>query len=180
MGIVAGAALFSLESGQAADFGVKVHALFSAVEWWNPADGRTWAAARREAGAPEPVLAEVLGCLSEPALAEVFAHPPGPAEIWRERAFEVVLDENWITGVFDRVVIEHSATGNVARVAVIDFKTDRVADEVEMARARDRHVEQLNLYRRVAAVLAGVPVARVTCQLVFTGLRRAVPVPAPP
>jgi ATP-dependent helicase/nuclease subunit A len=125
------------------------------------------------------VVAEVLGCLSEPALAEVFAHPSGPAEVWRERPFEVVLDENWITGVFDRVVIERSATGQVARVAVIDFKTDRAADGAEIARARDRHAEQLNLYRRVAAVLAGVSVSRVTCQLVFTGLRRAVPVPAP-
>ena len=179
MGGIAGAALFSLESGQAADFGVKVHALFSAVEWWNPADRATWAAARRGAGEPEPVVAEVLGCLSEPALAEVFAHPSGPAEVWRERPFEVVLDENWITGVFDRVVIERSATGQVARVAVIDFKTDRAADGAEIARARDRHAEQLNLYRRVAAVLAGVSVSRVTCQLVFTGLRRAVPVPAP-
>jgi hypothetical protein len=156
-----------------------VHALFAAVEWWNPADGETWGAARREEGVPEPVVAEVLGCLSEPVLAEVFSHPSGPAEVWRERPFEVVLDETWITGVFDRVVVERNATAQVVRVTVVDFKTDRVAAGVEMAQARDRHAEQLNLYRRVAAVLAGVPAARVICQLIFTGWRRAVPVPAP-
>jgi ATP-dependent exoDNAse (exonuclease V) beta subunit len=179
MGGVTAAALFSLESGQAADFGARVHALFAAVEWWNPADGETWGAARREEGVPEPVVAEVLGCLSEPVLAEVFSHPSGPAEVWRERPFEVVLDETWITGVFDRVVVERNATAQVVRVTVVDFKTDRVAAGVEMAQARDRHAEQLNLYRRVAAVLAGVPAARVICQLIFTGWRRAVPVPAP-
>jgi ATP-dependent exoDNAse (exonuclease V) beta subunit len=178
MGGVTGAALFSLESRQAADFGNKVHALFSAVEWWNPADQETWAAARSEEGAPEPVVAEALGCLGEPALAEVFAQPAGPAEVWRERPFEVVLDETWVTGVFDRVVVKRDATGNVARVAVIDFKTDRVGDGVELELARDRHAQQLNLYRRVAAILAGVPVAQVTCQLVFTRLRRVVSVPA--
>ena len=177
-GRVPGAALFSLAGGQAADFGAAVHALLAAVEWWSPGDAAAWASARRGAGADEAVLSEVLGCLNDPALARVFARPSGLAEVWRERPFEGVLDGMWITGVFDRVVIERNAAGgNPTRVMVVDFKSDRVEDGGEIRLATERHAGQLDLYRRIAAVLTGVAPSRIDCQLVFTACRRAVAVP---
>jgi len=48
--------------------------------------------------------------------------------VWRERAFEIVLDKVWLTGVFDRVVIERNATGGAVRASVLIFKTDRMDD----------------------------------------------------
>jgi ATP-dependent helicase/nuclease subunit A len=95
----------------------------------------------------------------------------GDAEVWRERAFEVVFDGVWVTGVFDRVVVERTR-GRVEKVTVFDFKTDRVADDEGWQEAVRRHTPQLNVYRRVAAVLAGVPVAVVGCELVFTRVQR--------
>jgi ATP-dependent exoDNAse (exonuclease V) beta subunit len=177
-GRVPGAELFSPAGGKAADFGAAVHALFASVEWWAPADADAWTAAQRGACADEAALSEVLGCLNDPALARVFARPPGPADVWRERPFEGVLDGMWITGVFDRVVIERDGVGgSPARVTVVDFKSDRVEEPDEILRATERHAGQLGLYRRAAALLAGVSPARVDCQLVFTACHRAAPAP---
>ena len=179
-GRVSGAALFSRGGGRAADFGAALHALFASVEWWSPEDAAAWAGARRQAGADEAVLCEALGCLADPALAAVFARPPGLAEVWRERAFEAVVDGVWITGVFDRVVVVRGAPGaDPTSVRVVDFKSDRVEDPEQMRQATERHEGQIDLYRRVAALLTGVSPGKIECQLVFTACRRAVTVPPP-
>lgn len=177
-GGIPGSVLFSPAGGQAANFGAAVHALFASVEWWIPEDAAAWAGAWRQAGVDEAVLSEVLKCLEDPALARVFVRPPGMAEVWRERSFDGVLDGVWITGVFDRVVIARdTGNGTPMQVTVVDFKTDRVGDCNHMRQARERHAGQLDLYRRVAAVLTGISSARIDCQLVFTACRVAVAVP---
>jgi hypothetical protein len=57
--------------------------------------------------------------VDEPALAAVFARPAAdegdPELLWRERAFEVVLDRHWITGICDRVVIVSRPDGFARR-----------------------------------------------------------------
>ena len=129
------------------------------------------------AGSPSPAaMAEVLACLSAPVLAGLWAAPTG-AELWRERSFEVVLDGAWVTGIFDRVVVERDAGGRARRARVIDFKTDRVPSAAELTEAVARHAPQINLYRRVVAILAGLPLTAVECELVFTRLRRSAIVP---
>jgi hypothetical protein len=174
-GRIPGAALFSLAGRKAADFGSALHALFASVEWWSPGDSGSWEEAQRRAGVDEAVLNEVLGCLNDQAVGALFARPQGIAEVWRERSFEGVLDGSWITGVFDRVVIERDVAGQTpARVLVVDFKSDRVDEPDRLAEAAERHAGQLDLYRRIAAVLTGVSAERIGCQLVFTGTRRVI------
>ena len=99
--------------------------------------------------------------------------------MWRERAFEVVLDHTWVTGVIDRVVIERGTGGRAVRAAIFDFKTDRLADISQTNQAVERFSAQLNLYRRVVAVLTELALDRVSCDLVLTNLRRTVRVPWP-
>src|SRR5207253_2835631 len=111
-------------------------------------------------------LTETLGCLGAPAMADLFGQPATAAEVWRERAFEVVIGGAWVTGVFDRVVITRDAAGHATRVLVVDFKTDRVMTDEETAAAVIRHAGQLNLYRGVAARLAALPTTAVECVLV--------------
>jgi ATP-dependent exoDNAse (exonuclease V) beta subunit len=155
--------LFAIEDGGAIDLGREVHALLAAVEWSDAAEGSRL---EREWSERGEAAVQALACLRAPELADVWASQPH-AEVWRERAFEIVLGDAWVTGIFDRVVLERDAGGRPRRVRVFDFKTDRVS-EAELAAATARHAVQLNLYRRVAAVLAGVPMAQVTCELVFT------------
>ena len=170
-GAVPAVQLFALTGGGATAFGEAVHALFAEVEWDDAVPDEAW----RARDLPADVLAEATACLRAPALAGVWRRPVG-AVVWRERAFEIVLDGAWIAGVFDRVVIVRDPRGRVRSVTVFDFKTDRVADEADVREAVRRHTSQMNLYRRVASVLAGVPVAEVAVELVFTALRRRVPV----
>jgi ATP-dependent helicase/nuclease subunit A len=172
--------LFGREGSGAAEFGTQVHALFETVEWWDPEREAAWVAARRADGVDESVLAEALGCLGSPSLADLFVRFGEDTEVWRERAFEVVMDGTWLTGVFDRVLLQRDGTGRPVRAWVIDFKTDRLGGGEDAAvRALGKHAAQLSLYRRVAAILTGLPAERIRCGLVLTGQRRLVEVPFP-
>lgn len=174
-GIVEVAAMLDLHDGrrEAAGFGSAVHALLAEVEWGETADFfRSWT----ERGEPSEVVVEAVACLKSDACAGVWRRRER-AEVWRERAFEVVLDEAWVTGAFDRVVVERDGQGRVENVTVFDFKTDRIGSEAGLHEAVIRHAGQLNLYRRVAAAFTGMAVGRIGCELVFTHLRRRVPVP---
>jgi ATP-dependent exoDNAse (exonuclease V) beta subunit len=138
------------------------------VEWVSEGDVKKFMEAwTMSGGAGE----EALACLRAPELAAVWKRPD-QAQVWRERAFEVVIDGTWVTGVFDRVVIERDKAGHAVRATVFDFKTDRVMGDAGVAAAVAQYAGQLNLYRRVAAVLTGLDVAAVACELVLTKLRR--------
>lgn len=161
--------LFQSEGAAAADFGTSVHKLFETVEWWDAAQAAAWTAERRQEGVEEDVLCETLACLQAQELSRVFAKPiEGRAEVWRERAFEVVLDGTWITGVFDRVVIHRDGQGRAVRAEVFDFKTDGVYPGEAWQRAKARHAPQLALYRRVIAVLTGLSAEQVSAGLIMT------------
>jgi hypothetical protein len=120
---------------------------------------------------PPEAVSAARTCLDAPALARVFSRPADGAavEVWRERAFEIILDDAWVTGVFDRVLVWRDAAARFCRVEVFDFKTDRVAAGPRaLADAIDRHAHQMMFYRRAAAILAGVSVENVESALVFT------------
>lgn len=169
-GVVSGASLFGAAGASAAGFGTAVHEALSAVEWAGkePAVSAAWA----QEGRGEAVIEEALACLRAPGLREVFARSPG-AEVWRERAFEIVLDGEWITGVFDRVVLRRDDGGRPGEATVYDFKTDRLAPGDE-AQAAARYAGQLAVYRKAAAWLTGLPESRVRCALVLTALKCVV------
>jgi ATP-dependent helicase/nuclease subunit A len=172
VGRLAATKLFSLAPISSAEFGTAVHALLAEVEWGTSPDVAEW---RRAASAG--AVDEAIACVHATALAEVWREREY-AQLWRERAFEIVLDDAWVTGVFDRVIIERNPQGGVQWVTVYDFKTDMVMTDAAVSEAVQRYQAQMNLYRRVAATLAGVPVDIVTCELVFTRLRRRARVAA--
>ena len=43
--------------------------------------------------------------------ARLFTRPARPCSLWREKAFDVVLEGQWISGIFDRVVIYRNEAG---------------------------------------------------------------------
>jgi ATP-dependent exoDNAse (exonuclease V) beta subunit len=172
-GVVAGGQMFSLHRKDAADFGTAVHALLAEVEWSDANETSRLAATWREREVAADVIEEAVACLCAPALQPIWSRSAvGRVEVWRERAFEVVLDGVWLSGVFDRVVVERDASGRPARVTVIDFKTDRAGGRDTLATLAARHEEQLNTYRHVAARLTGLATAEVVCEVVFTSLRQ--------
>ena len=159
----------------AADFGTAVHELLAQVEWAGSAEiarfGTAWAA-RGPAGE------EARACLEAPELAPVWERPSAPkSEVWRERAFETVLDEAWVSGVLDRAVVRRDASGQPVSATVYDFKTDILSEDADLAMEAARYGAQLHLYRRAVAALTGLNSEAVGCEVVFTRLRRAVRIP---
>jgi ATP-dependent helicase/nuclease subunit A len=165
--------MFTLQNREAADFGIAVHRLLAQVEW--PVAG----AGKRpdvpsDSGHPE-AEAEVAAVLAARELAGIWTKPAADrVEVWRERAFEMVWDQAWVTGVMDRVVVERAADGRALRATVYDFKTDRLEEEDHIPAAVRRHESQMRLYRQAAARLTGLAESSVQGVLVFTRLRRAV------
>ena len=168
------APLFALKTQASAEFGLVVHALLAEVEWADP----SWELVWRGREVDPAALDEVGRCLHAPELTEVWTRPSGgEIQLWRERAFEVVIDHAWLTGVVDRVLIELDEEKKPVQAVVFDFKTDRVSRE-HLAEAGARHAGQLNIYRKVVALLAGLPEEAVDAQIVFTHLQAKWRVPA--
>jgi len=167
--VPAGGLFVRAGSAGGAEFGAAVHGLLAELEWSDSPGADRLAAAWSAQGAAGE---EAGACVTAPQLAAVWSRPGDGAEVWRERAFEAVLDGAWVTGRFDRVVVSRDPAGRATRAWVYDFKTDRVESEAALERARERHSGQLRLYRRAAAVLAGIDLGAVEAELVFTCSRR--------
>ena len=82
--------------------------------------------------------------------------PEGFVELWRERAFEVFADGEWISGRFDRVTFFKTPEGLSAEI--VDFKSSLAHPE--------RSDGQLAAYRRAVAALTGIPPERIAARLV--------------
>ena len=172
-GPVSAAQLFV--AGGAADFGSAVHEMLARVEWADSAETGKLVADWPDRG---PAGGEAMACLEALELAPVWERPRAPqSEVWRERAFEMVLDGAWVSGILDRAVVCRDASGQAVSATVYDFKTDAVVPGADLAAESARHAGQLNLYRRAVAALTGLPARAVGCQIVFTRLRRMSLVP---
>jgi len=156
----------------AGSFGHEVHRLFAVADRFI---GRTdvvgasvveWGAVGRTVSVEACALVDA--CLAAPALAQVWKRRSN-AELWRERRFEAVIDDQWITGVFDRVIVECAENGEPLRAEVYDFKTDE-----DTAGAAERHASQLALYRVAVAQLTGLPEESVRSFLVLTKTQELV------
>jgi len=165
--------LFALPStrSDAASLGREVHRLFAQVEWRDnlaalPEQALSKSGdvvgARDRAQLTAEASALVAACLAAPALAQVWECRPN-AELWRERRFEAIIGEQWVTGVFDRVIVERAESGEPLCAEVYDFKTDE-----DSAGAAERHAPQLGLYRAAVAQLTGLAENNVRSFLVLT------------
>ncbi|HRE82019.1 MAG TPA: UvrD-helicase domain-containing protein [Opitutaceae bacterium] len=178
---LAASALFSLEGRDRASYGTAVHAHFAQISFLENSDLPDWLSRPQEDDDEDQMIGlvqkDVRNCFNARDLSAVFMRPfaTGRVELWRERAFEIVLDGLWITGVFDRVVVERDPRGQVVRASVWDFKTDRVASLDDANQVGARYRAQLALYRRVAARLTGLQEKEVAAALVFTQIRQLVP-----
>ena len=174
----AGHSLFSFNRASALDFGSALHALLATVDWWErdrEADAvRVW----RTRGVEEDVIEATLRCLGAPELRFIWAATE-TAELWREKPFEIVIDESWITGVFDRVHVHRESSGKVRRVEVFDFKTDAIEPGENLLDRASVHAGQMSLYVRAASKLLGVPLDQVDGIVVFTNVQRAVKLDLP-
>jgi len=145
-------------SANALKIGVEVHSALAKVEWLE-----TFLPAFPEISAPARMIVERFLASSDGR--SLFIQPTTPAVLWRERAFECLLDGKWVAGVFDRVLIHLDEQSKPTAAELVDFKTDKVDDAV----VQKRHAGQIGTYRRAAALLIGIDESKVTGRAVRIG-----------
>ncbi len=153
---------FRPEGAAARELGTRIHALFEQIEWLAPG------AIPAFPGAGDPDLHLVAAALAVPAVHRLFERPAdGPAELYREQAFEALLDGQWLSGKIDRLHLVQDAAGRPVQARIVDFKTDQVPDP-------ERHRFQMEDYRRAVASLFTLPPGQIACTLVFVRTGQAI------
>jgi ATP-dependent helicase/nuclease subunit A len=159
--------LFSRSGRSARSYGTLVHAFFEQILWLDEMPASTlkelWAALPcQDDNARIKALEEVHRCLAAPTIVKALSRPSADAECWREKRFEILLNQEWLSGTFDRVVIEPE------RATIQDFKTDKVESGKALANRVAGYTPQLHTYREVLSRMTGLSTASIRCQLLFT------------
>ena len=157
--VLSGAQLFEAGGSDAISFGLAVHKVFEQIEWADDTAVAKFEALRESV--PDAVD-EVARCLADETVAKRLSKSEGDVQLWRERAFDVVVDNEMISGVFDRVHVYAD------RAEIIDFKSDRVGDESSLQQAAKKYEPQMATYRQALAKLTGLAESAIRCSLVFT------------
>jgi ATP-dependent helicase/nuclease subunit A len=176
--------LLTERAGNALDYGALVHTLFESIEWledlgddWEDALPKHWdeKVPIVDPGTRAKIHAEVLACLKQPDIHQFFSRDTQGGEkarVWREKAFDVVLDGEWVSGIFDRVIFAADGT-----TAILDFKSNRLAgaDEDRIQDAALAYAGQISDYRTAMTLLADhVPSTKINVFLLFTDVRRLI------
>ncbi len=158
--------LFSRGGSEARQRGTLMHALLEQVDWTGKESRQRlsdWFQENHPQVGPfeNGILQQARQLLENPAVKPLFERPQQEVTLWRERSFECILDDEWITGTFDRVVIHPDSA------RIIDFKTDDLTAATVSEKAKT-YAPQLELYRRVLSRLLALPESAITATLVFT------------
>ncbi len=165
--------LFQRRTRDSLLLGTAVHAVMENMEWLDAASARAAVAAWQADTDPEAELIDHVGAhvralLESVEAVEALERPADHAEVWREKKFELVLDDQWITGTFDRVVIRRDREGRAVSARILDYKTNQVEDETSLQEAVEHYRPQMDLYRRVLARLLSLQPDTITRALIFT------------
>lgn len=170
------------ERWAAQELGNLVHGLFEQIEWAGdlPSGGVASLESLLPAllqSLPETVrkeaAAHVARCLAEPKIHALLSRPAGEgaAECWREKRFEILLGQEWLSGAFDRVILTRDpADGRFTSAVIVDYKTDTPKDDPAgpFAASVETYRPQIQTYRQVLARMTGLPPERIAARLVFT------------
>jgi len=171
--------LFKAESPEVLYFGSAIHELLREVEWSDDCNpGKIIHDWKPKYPYPDIVLRDVKEqfkrVLTEPKIKDALSKPAGNPELWRERGFDVILDNNWISGIFDRVVILRKPDGTPDSAEIIDFKSNRTSDPEAIGKLSQIYKPQIALYRQALAQLLNLRGEKVEASLLFTVSRQIV------
>ncbi len=165
--------LFSDAYYQSLEFGSAIHELFRKVSWIETANIEEIIAEWQEKSATEDEFKQRVSEHFRQALAaeqvrQILTRPKGKADLWNERHFEIVIDNQWVTGAFDRVVIMRDSQGKVLQATIVDFKSDEIENDEKLAQSARSYRGQLALYGKVLSRMLKLDPSRIRLQLLFT------------
>jgi ATP-dependent exoDNAse (exonuclease V) beta subunit len=157
-------------SAEARDTGNLVHELFSSLEFLEegaaPQAVQAFRAARGATLPPETLdetIQTFSAALALPRVQQLLTRRDPQEVVWRERAFEMVLEGRWYSGVFDRVTVV--GEGADAKVLLLDYKTGHSPK----GQPPEQYRQQLMAYRQALKALLGLAnLAQVDTRLLYT------------
>ena len=164
--------LFARDAQDSLEMGTAIHELFERIWWIGDVDADELVQQWRQATAVREELREKTverfrRAIRFPEIRQALSRPRGEVSLWREKRFEIVLDDRWLSGSFDRVVILWDDEGRPTKATVFDFKSDDVASDGDVAVAAERYRPQMVLYRRALSRMLKLDPARVGSRLLF-------------
>ncbi|MBM3131640.1 MAG: hypothetical protein FJZ95_01230, partial [Chloroflexi bacterium] len=171
--------LFADSYYQSLKLGTALHGLFEKVAWIEQADIEAligeWEKSTLTDDELKPKAIERFRqALGHEEIKAILSRPLNGIDLWRERRFEIVLEDKWVTGSFDRVVIERDTSGRAITATIIDFKTDEIGGADDPTRLADRYRPQLYLYRKALSRMTGLDPSKIGLKLVFTHAGKVV------
>lgn len=142
-----------LDSLDAADLGTEIHEVLSRIAWDSKVVDLS--------GCSDPARKLLAPFLQSKVAEEIFTKPGGDWDLWNERAFDLMIDNVWISGIFDRVHICRK-DGRAVEARIYDYKTNRSAPKV----IAEEYEGQMDQYRKAIAALLGIGVDQVSAQTV--------------
>ncbi|MFP4014992.1 MAG: UvrD-helicase domain-containing protein [Chitinispirillaceae bacterium] len=169
---------FADAGDKAAQVGNAVHELFAQVQDLRKADVKAITDRLRAGGLyPEETVGEAVAlfesCCGDEGIAALLSLGKNHA-VFNEKRLSAVIDGRMINGIVDRFVIELDENGSPVSAFIMDYKTNRVSTDSEIEEASRQYVPQLDVYRRMVAMLTGLEVETVRCGLLFVRPRRYV------
>ncbi len=169
--VIKGNDLFGERRESQRKHGLLVHRFFAELEWLSGEDEmkRCWESAglARESDYGQ-AEALVLACLKAPEISSYFTKTDRIHDVWREKGFDMVMEGQWVSGIFDRVMVERDASGRAIGAVILDFKTDAVSDEPSMQARAKGYAPQIKLYVQAVCRLTGLAASSVRTGLIFT------------
>ena len=165
--------LFSELTDRARTLGDAVHELLAQIKWLDDVveSNRTleqWSAESRFADdIRQDAMELVRHAVRVDQVIETLTHPGGHVEVWRERSFDVLFEQDWVSGTFDRVTLTGTSPDQVTSATIIDFKSNDVITDGELQRWTDHYRPQLELYRKVLSKMVDLEQNRIELKLIF-------------
>jgi len=171
--ITKAAHVFAPENREVLDFGNAIHGMFEAVKWIHGIDPETIINQWLKTSTYNPEVnrdscQQFREAIQMQDVRQALTRPAGNVELWREKSFEIVLEEKWVTGQFDRVIIIRDDQGRATSAIILDYKSNRIDQPAEFKKAADHYRPQLELYSQALSHILRIPEPSIKKQLLFT------------
>ncbi len=173
--------LFEPESRDVLDFGSAIHELFEKIEW---CDEKTdadkiiseWSSS---AGCTGEIYTDVCtqfrDTLTSEEIRRALAKPDKNAILRREWKFDIILDNEWVSGAFDRVIILNSADSKPTGAIIMDYKSNRIEPtSFHINRIAETYRKQMELYRRALSQILGISEKKIELKLLLTRIHKII------
>ncbi|MDP8218150.1 MAG: UvrD-helicase domain-containing protein [Candidatus Theseobacter exili] len=155
-------------------FGSAIHLLFEKISWIDEIDiDKLISEWERECFVSDEMKMLLINqfrkAVSSDEVKRILSKPDGKVDLWREKGFEIVLENEWVSGVFDRVTILYDEQGRPFSAEILDFKSDMVSNNIAMEKIAEQYKQQLFLYRKALSKILKLETDSISLKLLFTG-----------